>query len=201
MMRFFKLFSKSKRSTASFHFFRTLLLLFLFLQFQEWGDCWRLFYIKGRVGGPNLLRCHFASLSMESTQCSISFLVVSFSFLRLWASHIQRGLGITITVFRDVLGLALELRGLAHGGVGEDRRKGVARSTTGLTLVLDVLSSCLVCQQVKTEHVRHRGMHQPLPLLEWKWDCHTCDFVTSLPPTRRQLDTLWLIVDQLKELA
>lgn len=46
--------------------------------------------------------------------------------------------------------------------------------------VLDVVSICLVCQLVKAEHMRPRVMLLPLLLLEWKWNCITCDFVTVL---------------------
>ena len=34
--------------------------------------------------------------------------------------------------------------------------------------VADYVSKCLTCQQVKAEHHKPYGKHQPLPILEWK---------------------------------
>ena len=66
---------------------------------------------------------------------------------------------------------------------------------------LDTVSKCLVCQQVKIDHQRPGGLLQPLPLPEWKWDCVTYDFITHLPTSRIQMDTVWVIVDRLKKSA
>ena len=37
-----------------------------------------------------------------------------------------------------------------------------------------------ICQQVKVEHQKHAGLLQLLPILEWKWDHITMDFVIGL---------------------
>ena len=41
------------------------------------------------------------------------------------------------------------------------------------------VSRCVVCQQVKIEHQRPKGLLQSLPILEWKWDHITIDFVSG----------------------
>ena len=51
--------------------------------------------------------------------------------------------------------------------------------------VAQFVSKCMICQQVKAEHQKTGGTLQPLPMLEWKWDHVTMDFVTSLPRTQR----------------
>ena len=35
----------------------------------------------------------------------------------------------------------------------------------------------------------------------WKWDCITCDFVTHLPTSRRQMDAVWVVVNRLMKSA
>ena len=67
--------------------------------------------------------------------------------------------------------------------------------------ILDFVGKCLTCQQVKAEHQRPGGLLQPLPVAEWKWDHITMDFVTGLPRTARQRDTIWVIVDRLTKSA
>ena len=63
--------------------------------------------------------------------------------------------------------------------------------------VYDTVARCLVCQQVKAEHVRPGGMLQPLETPEWKWESIAYDFVVGLPKTRQQKDAIWVIVDRL----
>ena len=56
---------------------------------------------------------------------------------------------------------------------------------------------CLVCQQVKAEHQKPAGTLHPLPILEWKWEHITMDFVVSLSCTEASHDAIWVIVDRL----
>ena len=49
------------------------------------------------------------------------------------------------------------------------------------------ISRCLTCQQVKVEHKKMTGLLQPLPVMEWKWEHITMDFVTGLPRSLRGL--------------
>ena len=43
------------------------------------------------------------------------------------------------------------------------------------------LGCCLEFQQVKAEHQHLAGFLQPLPILEWKWETISMDFITCLP--------------------
>ena len=42
---------------------------------------------------------------------------------------------------------------------------------------------------------------QPLEVPGWKWDCISMDFVTSLPNTKSNHDTIWVVVDRLTKSA
>ena len=63
------------------------------------------------------------------------------------------------------------------------------------------VSKCLICQQVKADHLRPGGTLRPLPVPEWKWEHITMDFVTGLPRTQKGLDAIWIIVDRLTKSA
>ena len=52
------------------------------------------------------------------------------------------------------------------------------------------------CQQVKVEHQKPGGMTQEIDISTWKWDVINTDFITGLPHTRRQRDSIWVIVDR-----
>ena len=67
--------------------------------------------------------------------------------------------------------------------------------------IASFVSSCLTYLQVKAEHQRPVGKIQLLPILVWKWEKITMDFVTSLPRTQRQHDVIWVIVDRLTKSA
>ena len=53
------------------------------------------------------------------------------------------------------------------------------------------------CQQVKVEHQHPAGLLQPLPVPEWKWEVISIDFITGLPMTWRQHDSIMVVVDKL----
>jgi hypothetical protein len=55
----------------------------------------------------------------------------------------------------------------------------------------------LECQKVKVEHRYPAGFLQPLPILEWKWEVVTMDFITKLPRTNKQHDSIMVVVDKL----
>ena len=65
----------------------------------------------------------------------------------------------------------------------------------------EFVSKCLVCQQVKAEHHKPIRTLQPLPILEWKWEHITMDFIVDLPRTQTDHDAIWVIVDRLTKLA
>ena len=54
---------------------------------------------------------------------------------------------------------------------------------------------------MKAEHQRPVGLLQPMEIPEWKWDEVTMDFVSGLPQTRNNHDSIWVIVDRLTKSA
>ncbi|XP_049399712.1 uncharacterized protein LOC125863737 [Solanum stenotomum] len=67
--------------------------------------------------------------------------------------------------------------------------------------IVEFISKCLVCQQVKAKHQVPVGLLQPLSMLEWKWERIIMDFVCGLPHTQRNHDAIWVIVDRLNKSA
>jgi hypothetical protein len=47
--------------------------------------------------------------------------------------------------------------------------------------IVEYISKCLECQQVKVEHKHPTRLLQPLQIPEWKWETISMDFVTVLP--------------------
>ena len=54
---------------------------------------------------------------------------------------------------------------------------------------------------MKFEHKKPPGLLHPLYIPKWKWEYLTIDFVSGLLRTRRQHDTVWVIVDHLTKSA
>jgi len=65
--------------------------------------------------------------------------------------------------------------------------------------VAKYLSKCLECQLVKEEQQHPAGLLQPLPILEWKWGMISLDFITRLPRTKKQHDSIIVVVDKLRK--
>jgi hypothetical protein len=63
--------------------------------------------------------------------------------------------------------------------------------------VADFIARCLECQRVKAEHRHPDGLIQPFPILEWKWEVVTMDFITKIPRTNKQHDSIMVVVDNL----
>ncbi|GJW68491.1 putative reverse transcriptase domain-containing protein [Tanacetum coccineum] len=63
------------------------------------------------------------------------------------------------------------------------------------------VSKCLTCVKVKAEHQRPSGLLQQPEIPVWKWERITMDFVSGLPRTPSEYDTIWVIVDRLTKLA
>jgi hypothetical protein len=51
--------------------------------------------------------------------------------------------------------------------------------------------------KVKEEHKNPIGLLQPLPILEKKWEVITKDFITGLPRTNKQHDSIMVVVEKL----
>ena len=62
------------------------------------------------------------------------------------------------------------------------------------------LSKCPNCQQVDVEHNKPGGMIHEIDVPTWKWEVITMNFITVLPHTRRQPDSIWVIVDRMTNL-
>ena len=67
--------------------------------------------------------------------------------------------------------------------------------------VVDYVTKCLTCQQIKAEHQRPAGLLQPLTLPEWKWEDIAMDFVVGLPRTTGMYDSVWVVVDRFTKSA
>ena len=63
--------------------------------------------------------------------------------------------------------------------------------------MVEYISGCMKCQQVKVDHQHSAGLLQPLPVPEWKWEVTSMDFITGLPMTWRQHDSIMVVVDKL----
>ena len=67
--------------------------------------------------------------------------------------------------------------------------------------IIEYVSKCLTCQQVKDEHQVPSGLLNPILIQQWKWDNITMDFVSGFPLTQRKQDSVWEIVDRLTKSA
>ena len=67
--------------------------------------------------------------------------------------------------------------------------------------VIEYVSKCLTCQQVKAKHQVPTGLLNHLPIPQWKWDNITMDFVSGFPLTQQKHDSVWVIVDRLTKSA
>jgi hypothetical protein len=67
--------------------------------------------------------------------------------------------------------------------------------------IVEYIARCMECQKVKDEHRHPTGLLQPLPIAEWKWEVVTMDFITGLPRTNKQHDSIMVVVDKLTKVA
>eukprot|EP00253_Pinus_taeda_P016981 PITA_16981 len=67
--------------------------------------------------------------------------------------------------------------------------------------IAEYLARCLECQQIKAEHQHPAGLLQPLPIPEWKWEIISMDFITGLPKTKKNNDSIMVVVDKLRKAA
>ena len=67
--------------------------------------------------------------------------------------------------------------------------------------MVDYISRCMKCQQVKVEPKHPIGLLQPFPVPEWKWEVISMDFITGFPMNWRQHDSIMVVVDKLTKVA
>ena len=63
------------------------------------------------------------------------------------------------------------------------------------------IAKCQKCQLVKTEHQHSAGLLQPLPIPEWKWEVISMDFITNLLKSKKQNDSIFVVIDKLSKEA
>jgi hypothetical protein len=61
---------------------------------------------------------------------------------------------------------------------------------------VEYIDRCMECQRVKVENRHPMGLLQPLPIPEKKWEVVTIDFITKFPRTKRQHDSIMVVVDK-----
>lgn len=64
--------------------------------------------------------------------------------------------------------------------------------------IADFISQCL-CHQLMSEHFKPSGLRQRLPILEWKWDRITMDFMIGFHALLVVLISFWVIIKRLKK--
>jgi len=69
------------------------------------------------------------------------------------------------------------------------------------TKVVEYISRCLECQQVKAEHCHPTGLLRPIPITEWKWEVISMEFITGLPTTKKHNDSIMVVIDKLTKFA
>ena len=52
---------------------------------------------------------------------------------------------------------------------------------------------------MKDEHQHPASLLQPLPILEWKWETISLDFITGLPRTQKHNDSIMVVIDELSK--
>ena len=67
--------------------------------------------------------------------------------------------------------------------------------------LVDYLSKCFECQQVKDEHQHPAGLLQHFAILEWKWGVLSLDFITNFPSIQKKHDLIMVLVDKLSKSA
>jgi hypothetical protein len=59
------------------------------------------------------------------------------------------------------------------------------------------VAKCDTCRWVKAIHMKVAGPLQSLPILTWKWEDISMDFIVGLPRTAKGFDSVWVIIDRL----
>jgi len=67
--------------------------------------------------------------------------------------------------------------------------------------VVEYITRCVECKQVKVECRHPTRLLQPISIPEWKWEVISMNFITWLPKTLKQHDTIMVVVDNLRKVA
>ncbi|GJW40896.1 reverse transcriptase domain-containing protein [Tanacetum coccineum] len=68
-------------------------------------------------------------------------------------------------------------------------------------IIAEYVSKCLRCSRVKAKCQKPSGLLIQPEIPTWKWERITMDFITKLPKTLSEHDTIWVIVDRLTKSA
>ena len=63
------------------------------------------------------------------------------------------------------------------------------------------ITKCQECQLVKAEHQHPMEFLQPLPIPKWKWEVISIDFITILLKSKKQNDSIFVVIDNLLKAA
>ena len=63
------------------------------------------------------------------------------------------------------------------------------------------ISSCDVCQRMKTSNTRPAGLLRPLEIPSERWENVSMDFIVQLPRTAAGFDAIFVVVDMLSKMA
>ncbi|GKB83273.1 putative reverse transcriptase domain-containing protein [Tanacetum coccineum] len=68
-------------------------------------------------------------------------------------------------------------------------------------IIAKYVGKCLTCSRVKAECQKPSGLLVQPEIPMWKWERITMDFITKLPKTTNEHDTIWVIIDCLTKSA
>jgi transposase InsO family protein len=63
------------------------------------------------------------------------------------------------------------------------------------------VTTCLICQRIKSENKKKKGLLQPIEIPLRRWHTVTMDFITQLPKTKHGHDAIFVVVDKLSKRA
>ena len=63
------------------------------------------------------------------------------------------------------------------------------------------ITKCQECELFKDMHQRPSELVQPLPIPEWKCEVIKMDFITSLWKSKKQNDSIFVVIDKLPKVA
>jgi hypothetical protein len=67
--------------------------------------------------------------------------------------------------------------------------------------IAEYITRCMECQKIKAEHRHPTRLLQPLPILDWKWEVVTMDFIIGLPRIGKKHDSIMVDTHKATEVA